>query len=215
MRVLSVNVGKSAPLTWDGQTVHSSIVKTPVAGPVGVASLGIDGDTQTNLKVHGGKDMAVYGYGKNHYAYWEAVLEREAMPDGMFGENLTIDDLDESVIQIGDTFQIGTAVVMAVKPRQPCDKLAMRFQRRDMIERFLKSLRCGIYFSVVEEGVVEAGDEVKPLAKMTHGISVVDILRMKVLERDDVDGMRRALAVAALPQKEKDLFKTRLEKRVA
>lgn len=212
MRILSVNVGKSAPLTWDGQTVQSSIVKTAVAGPVRVATLGIEGDTQSNLKVHGGALKAVYGYGKQHYAYWESELGRSAMPNGMFGENLTIAGLDESVIQIGDTFQIGSAVVRAVQPRQPCDKLAMRFQRGDMIERFLKSLRCGVYFSVLEEGVVTAGDVLQPLHKQSHGISVADIVRMKLIEREDVDGMRRAVAIEALPERIRTRFSERLEK---
>ena len=212
MRVLSVNVGESAPLSWNGQTVQSSIVKTPVAGPVRVAALGLDGDTQSNLKVHGGALKAVYAYGKNHYPFWENELDRTDLPDGMFGENLTIEEFDESAIQVGDTFQIGSAVVMAVQPRQPCDKLAMRFQRSDMIERFLHSLRCGVYFSVIQEGTVTAGDTVQPLEKMSHGISVADIVRMKLIEREDVGGMRSALTIDALPEKIKDLFKTRLEK---
>lgn len=211
MRILSVNVGKSAPLSWNGQTANSSIVKTGVRGPVRVNKLGLDGDTQTNLKVHGGPLKAVYGYGKEHYAFWESELGLEGMPNGMFGENLTVAGLDESVIQIGDTFQMGTAVMMAVQPRQPCDTLARRFQRHDMIERFLKSLRCGVYFSVIEEGVVSAGEEMLPLQKMSHGISVADILRMKLIEREDADGMRRALEIDALPEKMKTLFKTRLE----
>ncbi|MEM8483904.1 MAG: MOSC domain-containing protein [Bacteroidota bacterium] len=214
MRILSVNVGKSAPLTWDGQTVHSSIVKTAVAGPVQVNKLGLAGDTQTNLKVHGGALKAVYAYGKEHYAFWASELGLTTMPHGMFGENLTVAGLDESVVQVGDTFRIGTAVVLAVQPRQPCDKLAMRFQRQDMIERFLNSLRCGVYFAVLEEGVVTAGDKLEPLDRMAHGISVADIVRMKLIERDDVAGMRRAVDIEALPEKIKTLFKTRLEKMV-
>lgn len=210
MRILSVNVGKSAPLTWDGQTVQSSIVKTAVAGPVRVNTLGIAGDTQSNLKVHGGALKAVYGYGKKHYAFWESELALPAMPNGMFGENLTVAGLDESVIQIGDTFQMGSAVVMAVQPRQPCDRLAMRFQRHDIIERFLKSLRCGVYFSVVEEGMVSAGDVLQPLRKMSHGISVADIIRMKLIEREDLEGMRRAVDIEALPEKIRSLFSQRL-----
>lgn len=211
MRILSINVGRSAPLTWDGHTVHSSIVKTAVAGSVQVKTLGLEGDTQSNLKVHGGPLKAVYGYGKQHYPFWESELNRSSMPNGMFGENLTIADLDESVIQIGDTFKLGSAVVMAVQPRQPCDKLAMRFQRQDMIERFLKSLRCGVYFSVVEEGVVTAGDELLPLDKMSHGISVADIVRMKLIDREDAAGMRRAVAIDALPERIRALFIERLE----
>ncbi len=211
MHLISINVGLPQALSWKDQTATTSIVKKPVEGPVFVHTLHLEGDAQANLTVHGGVTKAVYGYPLEHYAYWESELNKEHLPPGSFGENLTIDGLKESDTQIGDRFQIGKVVLMATEPRQPCDKLAMRMQQEDMIERFLYSLRSGVYFSVLKEGMIQAGDEVKCIHKEQHGITVSDIIRLDVIDRNDEEGLRKAIKIDALPEKWKKRFRSRVE----
>ncbi len=210
MQLLSINVGLPRELSWLGQTVQTAIIKTPVEGPVNLHTLNLEGDAQTDLRVHGGVTKAVYGYGHEHYAFWEAELDRDTLPFGIFGENLTIEGLHEHEIQIGDQFQAGSAIIMATEPRKPCNKLAMRFQQADMISRFLYSLRSGIYFSVVQEGVLRAGDEITQVHKEDHGITVSDIIRLDVIDRYDEEGLQKAAGIPALPDKWRIRFHNRL-----
>ena len=211
MYIHSVNVGLPQEYSWMGQTIKTAIVKKPVQGSVFMKKLNLEGDAQTDLRVHGGVSKAVYGYGLEHYAYWEAELNCASLPPGSFGENLTIKGLKESEIQIGDQFSLGSAIIMATEPRKPCNKLAMRFEDPDMIERFLFSLRSGVYFSVIQEGAIQAGDAIACIHKEHHGITVTDIIRLDVIDRFDEEGLRTAVQLAALPQKWKRRFRNRLE----
>jgi MOSC domain-containing protein YiiM len=119
----------------------------------------LDGDRQADLSVHGGVNKAVYTYPSEYYSYWRQQLPKEELPWGAFGENFTAEGLLESGVCMGDQYRVGSAVVRVTTPRLPCFKLAAKFQREDMIKRFLSSGYSGFYFSVVEEGEVAAGDE--------------------------------------------------------
>lgn len=211
MQLLSINVGLPQELTWQGETVTTAIQKNPVDGAVMLRRLSLDGDAQVNKKFHGGLTKAVYGYSQVHYKYWIEELNLETTRPGLFGENLTIDELDESEIQIGDQFQIGEAIIMATEPRKPCDVFAMHMQRPDIIKKFLFSKKSGVYFSVVQEGMIEAGAEIKPIHKASHGITISDIIRLDVIDTKDKEGMQRAIDIEVLPQKWKDRFGGRLK----
>ena len=135
------------------------------------------------------------------------------LPTGMFGENLTTDGLDEDSVHLGDQFSIGTAQVVVTQPRLPCYKLGIRFQDDDMIKRFLASGRTGFYVAVEREGDVGAGDSITLVGRDPHGVRVADITRLyvaKTFSRDDVEVVRRALQVAALPESWKAHFRDRL-----
>src|SRR5947207_924159 len=124
---------------WHGKTVLTSIFKEPVAGRVQVGRLNLAGDQQSDLSVHGGIDKAVYAYPSEHYAFWGEELPGIDLPWGVFGENLTVEGLSEDTVNIGDQLQIGTAAFVVVQPRIPCFKLAIRFDRTDIVKRFLQS----------------------------------------------------------------------------
>jgi MOSC domain-containing protein YiiM len=141
---------------WKGEAVSTGIFKDPVAGDVPVGTLNLAGDRQADLVVHGGPQKAVYGYPSEHYEYWRNELPGVPLTWGYFGENLTTTGLAESTLHIGDQLKIGTATLMVTQPRLPCFKLALRFDRDDIIKRFLLSRRSGFYFSVIEEGTVSA-----------------------------------------------------------
>ncbi len=161
MDILSVQVGSIAPLGPEG--VPSGFVKRPTTARVKVAPLGLTGDAQADLKVHGGLEKAVYGYAAGHYASWCAEFpQHEALlTPGGFGENLTIAGLYESDICVGDVHRIGTAVLQVCQPRQPCFKLALYFGENRMPRAMVRSGRAGWYYRVLEPGEIGAGDAVE------------------------------------------------------
>ena len=143
MRVLSVNVGLPREVEWRNEPVTTAIHKAPISGPVQVRLLNLDGDRQADLSVHGGPEKAVYVYPSEHYPFWKEELPGVALPWGVFGENLTVAGMDETAIRVGDVLRIGTAEFMVTQPRLPCYKLNTRFQRSDMVKRFLRGGRTG------------------------------------------------------------------------
>jgi MOSC domain-containing protein YiiM len=138
----------------------SAIWKTPVAGPVFAGALGLAGDAVANTKVHGGVDQALLMYAASHYPVWESELGRTMSP-GAFGENLTVDGLDEASVCIGDVLAVGPVRLEVSQPRQPCATLARRHQIRDMIAIVRENGRSGWYLRVLAEGTLEAGQSIE------------------------------------------------------
>ncbi|MGH9552131.1 MAG: MOSC domain-containing protein [Terriglobales bacterium] len=172
----------------------TGIFKTPVEGKINLRKLNLDGDEQADLTVHGGPDKAVYTYASEHYPWWQQEMPDVEFPHGKFGENLTTEGLLESAVCIGDEFQAGTAVIRVSQPRLPCYKLGIKFGRADVIRKFIRSTHSGIYFSVVKEGVLGAGDEIKYLRGEEHGIKVSDIAKLFTgYQHYDPELVRRAL----------------------
>jgi MOSC domain-containing protein YiiM len=201
MEIVSVNTGAPREIEWRGDVVRTSIFKEPVADPVPVRRLNLDGDEQSDLSVHGGPNKAVYAYHAEHYEFWRNELPEAELGWGSFGENLTIAGLPrEDGISIGDRLRAGSALFAVTQPRLPCFKLSARFGRTDMVKRFLTSGRTGFYFSVVEEGVVAAGDEVEFVSRDPGRVSVADVTRLYAHNRRDLETMRRAAALEALPE---------------
>ena len=161
MNLISLNVGRPRLMLYKGATINTGIFKDPVTGRVALRTLNLDGDRQADLSVHGGPYKAVYGYPAEHYEYWRHELPDEELRWGAFGENFTTVGLTEDDLHVGDRFRIGSAFLMVRQPRMPCYKLAAKFQRDDMIERFLRAGRSGFYFSVEHEGEVGAGDSIR------------------------------------------------------
>ncbi len=208
VRVVSVNVGLPRDVEWKGQTVSTGIFKEPVEGRIPVRALGLEGDGQADLTVHGGTEKAVYLYPSEHYPHWQAELERE-LPSGMFGENLTTEGLLENEVHIGDRFQIGATELVVTQPRMPCFKLGIRFQRPAIVKTFLKSGRTGWYFSVAAEGDVAAGDEVERITTDERGLSVADVSGLFVGEGGE-GTLQLAVDHEGLPDGWRDYFRKRI-----
>jgi len=146
MKLLSANVGLPREVEWHGRIVRTSIFKAPVTGRVRVRKINLDGDQQSDLTVHGGVDKAVYVYPSENYAFWRKELPDADLGWGAFGENFTTEGgFDDSSVHIGDRFRIGSAEFVVTQPRIPCFKLGIRFDRADMVKRFLHSGRNGFY----------------------------------------------------------------------
>ena len=197
-RVISVNVGAPRDVDWHGRTIRTSIWKSPVAGPVRVRTLNLDGDAQSDLSVHGGTEKAVYVYPSEHYDDWRRELSLAALPWGAFGENLTIAGLLERDVAIGDRIRIGSVELMVTQARMPCFKLGIRFGRDDMVKLFLRSRRSGFYCAVVGEGTLTAGDAIAFTARDPHHVTVADLATLDTTDSPDRELLRRALNVPAL-----------------
>lgn len=169
MRVVSVNVGLPRDIVSEGKTIRTGIWKQPVRGAVRVGPTNLEGDGQADRRVHGGERKAVYAYPSEHYAFWRAQLERAELPWGSFGENLTVEGLDEETLAPGDRLRVASAELAVTEPRFPCYKLALRLGRADIVDRFLASGRSGFYLEVRREGDLAAGDTIVLLGDVASG----------------------------------------------
>lgn len=206
-QLLSVNVGLPRTVAWQGRSVRTGIFKQAIAGPVAVGPVGLAGDGQADLRVHGGPDKAVYAYATEHYAYWAEQLG-SAMPLGLgvFGENLTTAGLLENDVRLGDEFAIGTAVLRAVQPRMPCFKLGVRFNDAGMVTRFAAAGRSGIYFQVLREGTLQVGDPIQLVQRSAYALSIQAVADLYYGVKQDVAAIKALLATPIVPELLKSQF---------
>lgn len=210
VKLLSINVGLPREVKWRGKIVRTSIFKAPVSGRVRVTRLNVQGDRQSDLSVHGGADKAVYAYPSEHYAFWRNEMPDMDFPWGAFGENLTTEGVLEDKVHIGDRFRAGSAEFMVTQPRMPCFKLAIRFNRPDMVKRFLRSGRAGFYLAVIQEGAIGAGDSLDLVAEDNSHVTVADVVALYAADAANQDLLRRASELAALPESWREYFRERL-----
>ena len=168
IRLVSVNTARVERRLIQGRAVATAIAKRPVAGPVAVGTLGLEGDEQADLSVHGGQSKAVYAYPVRHYPFWQTVRAQaqvaaadEPPAFGLLGENLTIDGLDETQLWIGDRLRLPGCGLVVSEPRQPCFKFdaAMGFAQASSL--MAQSGYCGAYLAVLHPGTLQAGDEIE------------------------------------------------------
>ena len=170
-QIISLQVGLPTERQYDnnsdgeGKVWRSAIFKAPVEGAVYLRKENFDGDRQTDLKNHGGPDKAVLMYAASHYDYWRRVLPHLDWVYGGFGENLTVTDMNEDKVSLGDIYAIGDVRIEVSQPRHPCWKLARRWQQRDLTARVQRNGFGGWYVRVLEEGSVEAGQKLTLLER--------------------------------------------------
>ncbi len=197
-RLLSVNVGLPRDIAWQGKTVHTGIWKAPVDGPRMVRRLNIDGDGQGDLAGHGGEHRAVYVYQVDSYRYWQDQLGRNDFAYGQFGENFSVDGLPDAEVCIGDRYRIGGALFEVTQPRVTCYRLGIRMNEPEMAALLVKHGRPGFYFRVLEEGEVEAGDEITRVASGPERMSVFEINALLYLPGHPRHQLERALRIPPL-----------------
>lgn len=183
--VLSVNVAQMRQIERRGELVWTGIWKHPVTGPVAVRGVNIAGDDQGDRSVHGGPDKAVYAYAREDIDWWERELGRE-LPDGVFGENLTLQGVDPATALVGERWRIGSALLEVSEPRFPCWKLGVRFGDPLMLKRFAAARRTGTYLRIVEEGTLEAGDPVEPVSRPADRITIADFVHAYLEDRSQL-----------------------------
>jgi MOSC domain-containing protein YiiM len=177
-RIASVNVGRPRDIQVGDKLVRTSIWKDPVAGRVAVRGLNLAGDDQSDRRVHGGDNKAVYAYAREDLDWWSSRLGRHLV-SGTFGENLTTDGVDVTGARVGERWRVGTTLLEVTQPRLPCFKLEARMDRPGFIDEFIDGGRPGAYLRIVEAGVVGAGDAVRIASRPDDALSMGEVMRRK------------------------------------
>ena len=196
--LVSVNVGMPKDVAWQGKTVFTGVFKDPVSGPRRVRKLNVDGDGQGDLGGHGGEQRAVFVYQLQSYRYWERELGRSDFVHGQFGENLTVEGLSDDEVCIGDRYRIGTAVFEVTQPRVTCYRVGIRMNDPRIPALLVSHRRPGFYFRVLEEGDVQAGDEIVKLASGPEPMTVAEVDALLYLPGHPRQQLLRALRIPAL-----------------
>jgi ferredoxin-NADP reductase/MOSC domain-containing protein YiiM/ferredoxin len=196
--LLSVNVGMPKDVAWQGRTVFTGVFKHPVTGPRRVGKLKVDGDGQGDLAGHGGEQRAVFVYQIDSYRYWERELGRDDFVYGQFGENFTVQGLADDEVCIGDQFRIGTATFEVTQPRVTCYRVGIRMNDPRIPALLVSHHRPGFYFRVLEEGDVQAGDEIIKLASGPERMPVAEADALLYLPGHTRQQLLRALRIPAL-----------------
>jgi len=188
--LLSVQTGRTAPLGPD--SVPSAFVKTSRQGAVAVTRLGLEGDEQADLAVHGGFEKAVYAYSSVHYPQWAAEFPQLAdhFTGGAMGENLTVSGLEESRICVGDVHKIGSALLQVCQPRQPCFKFGLRHDNKYLPKAMVRNGFSGWYYRVLREGALQAGDALTLEARPNPDFPFTRLVEIVYRNRASADEIR-------------------------
>jgi ferredoxin-NADP reductase/MOSC domain-containing protein YiiM len=197
-KLVSVNVGMPKDVPWQGKTVYTGVFKDPVTGPRRVRKLNVDGDGQGDLAGHGGEQRAVFVYQMDSYRYWERELGRDDFVYGQFGENFTVEGLGDDEVCIGDRYQIGTAVFEVTQPRVTCYRVGLRMNDPRIPALLVSRHRPGFYFRVLQEGDVQAEDEIVKLASGPEQMPVAEVDGLLYLPGHPRQQLLRALRIPAL-----------------
>lgn len=177
MKVISTNIGKKRQIQRKGKLIETGIFKYPVDEALFLNTEDVDHDEVIDRRYHGGADKACYLYGANQYEYWQQLYPNLEMPWGLFGENLSIENLRESEVTIGSIYRLGEAEVQITQPRQPCFKLEFRIPDPQIIQKFVLSGFSGVYVRVLKPGYVQTGDRMEPL-EITSALSVQRVFEL-------------------------------------
>ena len=196
--LVSVNVGLPKDVPWQGRTVFTGVFKDPVTGARRVAKLNVEGDGQGDLAGHGGEQRAVFVYQLDSYRHWERELERDDFVYGQFGENFTIEGLGDHEVCIGDRYRIGSTTFEVTQPRVTCYRVGLRMEDPRIPALLVSHHRPGFYFRVLEEGEVQAGDEITKLGAGPEEMTVAEVSALLYLPGHPRQQLLRALRIPAL-----------------
>jgi MOSC domain-containing protein YiiM len=163
--LLSLQTAPARRVQINGRSILTAIHKLPVAGAVQVAPLGLDGDEQADLSVHGGLDKAVYAYPSEHYPFWREARTQagltgidEALPFGSVGENLTLQGVLETDVWVGDVLKFAHCELRVTQPREPCYKFNAAMGFNGAVKAMAQMGCCGFYLAVDQPGRLSAGE---------------------------------------------------------
>lgn len=212
MKLLNIYVGKPKTIEVEGQSVSTGIFKDLITGPVKVSTLNIEGDGQADLRVHGGVNKAVYGYPSEHYVYWKENHPNLTFEGSAFGENLSVSGMFEKKVCVGDVYQIGTVKLQVTNPRMPCFKLGIKMNDPAFVGTFLEAGLMGFYFKVLEEGVIEAGNEIQLISQDGYGLTVDEVTLAYHKEKKNKELLTKAANSPSLPEDWTDFFLKKLKR---
>jgi MOSC domain-containing protein YiiM/ferredoxin-NADP reductase/ferredoxin len=214
-RLLSINVGLPQDIAWHGETVHTAVWKRAVSGRRMARRLNLDGDGQGDLIGHGGEHRAVFVYQIDCYRYWQRELGRDDFSFGQFGENFTVEGVPDDEVCIGDRYRIGSALFEVTQPRVTCYRVGIRMNEPRMAALLTGSGRPGFYFRVLEEGEVEAGEEIIKVTSGAEQMSVAQVNALLYLPGHRREDLERALRIPALSSGWRNSFQVLLQQELS
>jgi MOSC domain-containing protein YiiM len=209
MEIRSLNVALPTSIDYAGRVIMTGGYKSPIdAAHCGMEQ--IDGDGQADRVNHGGVDKAVNVYAHDHYPYWERVFGHALTP-GAFSENLTIAGALESSVCIGDHWRAGEVIFEVSQPRMPCSKLALKHDKRHLVQWVQETGYTGFYLRVIAPGMLARGARIEVIARDPRGVSIADVNAIYYGRgAPDTDAIARALAVPALSRAAREVIANRL-----
>lgn len=203
MRITSTNLGEPKTFLWNGTEEQTGIFKYPVSEPLYLGKSDVGKDTVIDRKHHAGVNKACYLFSSDDYPFWKSEYSDLDWDWGMFGENLTIEGLDESILRIGDILNIGSAIVQVSQPREPCYKLGVRFSNQDILKKFIDRGRPGTYVRVLEEGEVKKGDNINVVERSTNALTVGQFFNLLYAKKKSPELLRLFMDNASVPEYKK------------
>ncbi len=207
MQIISTNIGKPTPIQWNGQQTTTGIFKFPVNEPLLLEEEAVAKDTVSDRKVHGGVFKACYLFSADHYPYWKERYPALEWNWGMFGENLTVEGLDEAKIRIGNIYKVGSALVQVTQPREPCFKLGIKFGTQEILREFIDHSFPGTYVRILEVGEVNTGDTLELVEESENALTVQQFYKLLFSRTKDIDLVKLAIANEALPLYKRERLK--------
>lgn len=208
-RVRRVRTGPAVTQKWSGREISTGAAKAPRADRVIATENGLDGDAQGNLKVHGGPNKAMCCYPLEFMAQWAA--DGFDLPEGAFFENLTLEDLPDQVVYLGDIFELNDLTVQVTQPRRPCATVSARWSDRRLPRLMQSKSRSGYYLRVLHPGTIAEGDTMRLVKRLPNAVSVAETNRVMNIDRQDIEGIHRLLAAPELPERWRATLQRRLE----
>lgn len=208
MKVISTNIGEKQTVNYRGKEVLTGIYKYPVKSALLLGKEDVENDAVIDRRYHGGIDKACYLYSADHYAFWKEKFTDLKWQWGMFGENLSVSNLDESEIFIGDIYKVGSARVQVTQPRQPCFKLGIRLENAKAVKDFVKAEKPGVYVKVINEGKVRKNDTFILESRIQEEFSIKLIYHLLYHAKENIEQINRAIQIPELAEScRKDLIK--------
>lgn len=207
MKVISTNIGPSTTVEWNGKTIQTGIYKYPIEIPIELQNEAVANDVIADRKVHGGIFKACYLFSSGAYPFWEKKYPHLEWDWGMFGENLTIEGLDEAKLRIGSIYNIGTALVQITQPREPCFKLGIRFGTQQVLKEFIDHGQSGTYVKILKKGLVKKGDTMQLQEEATSSLTIKQFFDLLFAKQKDKELIHLAIANEALPAYKRERLK--------
>jgi len=207
MKVISTNIGKPTTIVWNGREEKTGIFKYPVSTSIFLHTDAVANDTVVNRSVHGGEHKSCYLFSTDQYPYWKSIYPELSWDWGMFGENLSIQGLNEANLRIGNIYKIGTALVQISQPREPCYKLGIRFGSQEIIKQFIDHAYPGTYVRLLEKGEVKIGDTMELIQESVNPLTVQQFYQLLFSREKNLDHLKLAIDNNAIPLKKREKLK--------
>lgn len=210
MKVISTNIGKATTFLWNGRELQTGIFKYPTHQPIFLGKTDVRNDSVMDREHHAGINKACYLFASAHYPFWKTKYPELDWDWGMFGENLTVEGMDESHMRIGDIYGIGSALVQVSQPREPCYKLGVRFDDPSILKQFVAFGYSGTYVRILQEGHVKKEDPLVLVERSENTLTVKECFQIILSKKKDPNLLQKAINNPALPEYKRNRLKKHL-----